>query len=110
MFAEQIAHAGTVWFAFLSCLLTLVLYLSLVPLSKNKGAKRLTFLLVTGVVLLGMTLARIYLGDWPGRYEVISTFFVLLGFAFCYLMYSIWSDQHEGARNYRITHPLHRKR
>lgn len=101
MFAQQIASAPAVWFAFITCAFTLVLYLSLVPLRKNKGAKRLTFLLVSATALLGLTLGRIYLGDWAGRYEIISGLFVLLGLCFCYLSWSIWTDQHEGALTHR---------
>lgn len=105
MFGEQIAAAWTVWFALLTCVVTLSIYLSLVPLSKNTGAKRLAFLLGLSTILLGITLARIYLGDWPGRYELISTFFVALGLAFCYLSWSIWTDQNEGAKQHRLKNP-----
>lgn len=105
MFAEQIAAAWTVWFAALTCVGVLVEYLILVPLRKNRGAKRLVFLLSVAVVLLGFTLGRIYLGDWHGRYEAISAGFVVLAACFIYLGWTIWTDQHEGARAYRVNNP-----
>lgn len=106
-YAEQIAWTPTVWFAFLALVGVTTEYLVLVNPMKNKGAKRLLFLLSISVLLTGLTLARIYIGDWDFRFEVLSGMFAFLGVATLYLGWNIWSDQREGVRQYRAkqAHP-----
>lgn len=82
-------------------LFVLVEYLILVPIRRNAGAQRLSFLLAALLALLVLTVLRIFFGDYPGRITVLAVFFYLLTFAMVKLGWHIWRDQVEGARKYR---------
>ncbi|UXE04762.1 membrane protein [Arthrobacter phage Shambre1] len=101
---------GAIAAATISVLVT-ALYMVLVPLKHNNGAKRLVGLLIAIDALLVTTLVNYFFREHvPLRREIVTAEFWALAFALAYLGWHIWKDQYEGARRYQRARAAEKRR